>query len=317
MLDLRRVRVFQEVARVGSFSAAADALDYSQPAISHHISRLELEVGTRLLVRRSRGGVSLTPAGRVLLPHAEAILDRVNDAETELAQVVHDEASCVRIGAFTSASATIVATAAGQIRRADPSISLTLLEGETPDTLERLQQRKIDIGVVFDDPAHPIVADDDVEIRYVYDDPLLIALPLTHQLAGEQAVQLADLRDAHWIEGAGRETPCSRILDDAFEEAGYQPRIVFDSGDYQVVLRLVAAGVGVGVVPRLAVSGYHPDVVLLPLRPRPLYRRIALVSRARGYRSSGLLVMLDALEQVGRELADAVSDAQPGISTSD
>ncbi len=302
MLDLKRVRVFREVARLGSFSAAADALNYSQPAISHHIARLELEVGTPLLVRSPRGGISLTDPGRVLLSHADAILARVTDAEAELARAIHTENAHVRLGAFTSASATIVATAAGRIRQADPRISLTLLEGETPETLERLRQRTIDVGVVFDGPEHPLSEGDDVDLFYVHNDPLLIALPQTHPLAEERAVRLADLRDAEWIEGAGRETPCSRILDDAFEAAGYQPRITFDSGDYQVVLRLVSASVGVGIVPRLAVLGSHPGVVLRPVHPEPLYRRIALAVRRDGYRTAEVTRMLSELRDACAEL---------------
>jgi DNA-binding transcriptional LysR family regulator len=301
MLDLRRLKVFCEVARLRSFSAAAASLDYSQPAVSHHVSRLELEVGVQLLERRNPGGVMLTPAGRALASHAERLLAQMSEAEAELAEISSAVDNRVRLGAFPTAGATIVADALVRVRMHRPELAVTLVEGEPRETIERLRSRHIDIGVVFDDPSHPIPADDQCEVRYLYDDLLLMALPRRHPLAREEIVDLMDLRDDDWIAGAGPETPCSLILAAACQAVGYEPRIAFSSGNYQVVQRLVAAGVGIALVPELALLGAHPEVVTRQIAPATPYRRVAVATR--GYSSPGVEVMLTHLEGVCREYA--------------
>jgi DNA-binding transcriptional LysR family regulator len=297
VLDVKRLKIFREVARLGSFSRAADALHYSQPAISHQISRLEFEVGAQLLERRPRGAILLTEVGSVLLGHAELLLGRMHDAEAELAEVIDARTSCVRLGAFATASATIVPHAIARVRRICPDATFTLIEGEASLTMEELRDHKIDIAVVFDDSLHPITEDEDVEVRYFFDDPMLLALPRRHRLARHEEVELGAFQDEDWIGGAGRETPCSLILRAACEEAGFEPRVSFNSGNYQAVQRLVAAGVGVALVPGLAINVAHPDVVIRSLRPQSPRRRIGVGVRRSGYRRPAVQVMLDELEQ--------------------
>lgn len=293
MLDLKRLKAFREVARQGSFSAAADVLNYTQPAVSHHVSRLELEVGARLLERR-RSGVVLTEAGRVLLAHAEVLLVRATDAESELAELVNRGQSLVRLGSFATASATIVAEAIASVRRFHPEVELTLIEGD--DMLADVKGRTVDIAVVFDDVEHPMPKDEAIELRFLYEDPLLLAMPRRHPLAGKEVVELGDLRDEAWIEGAGTDTPCSLILAAACEEVGFEPQVAFNSGNYQVVQRLVAAGVGVALVPELTIVGADPEVVIRALRPRCPSRRVGIAIR-RGYRSAALLAVVAALDR--------------------
>lgn len=293
--------MFCEVARLRSFSAAAASLDYSQPAISHHMSRLELEVGVQLLERRNLGGVTLTPAGRALCRHAQLLLAQVSDAEAEIAAISSAMESRVRLGAFPTAGATIVADALVRVRMHRPELAVSLVEAEPTETMERLKSGHIDIGVVFDDPSRPIPADDHVEVRYLYDDPLLLALPRRHPLAREEIVDLLDLRDDEWIAGAGPETPCSLILVAACQAVGYEPRIAFSSGNYQVVERLVAAGVGIALIPELALLGPHPEVVTRRLAPATPYRRVAVATRE--HSSPGADTMLTHLEQVCRDYA--------------
>jgi DNA-binding transcriptional LysR family regulator len=297
MLDLRRLGVFREVCRLGSFSEAALALNYSQPAVSHHVARLELEVGTKLLDRSPRGGVATTPAGRALLSHAEILLAQVASAEAELGELIGDRESRVRLGAFATASATVVADAVAGFRAAHRAARLSIVEGEALETLQALANNQIDFAVVFDDPHHPLTVDESkIELRYLYRDPMLLALPARHRLARREVVELSELREDGWIEGEGAETPCSLILMTACEEAGFEPQVAFNSGNYQVVLRLVAAGVGVALVPDLALGTETPGVVMRPLRPRTPYRRIGLAVAAGGYRSAALRSMLDSLE---------------------
>lgn len=297
MLDLKRLKIFREVARCGSFSRAAEAMDYSQPAVSHHISRLELEVGVQLLERRQSGGAQLTEAGSVLLAHAEVLLGLMTDAESELADVIDASVRTVRLGAFATASATIVPEAIARLRRVDPEVTFTLIEGEASETIERLVGRQIDIAVVFDDPLHPIAENEQVELRYLYRDPMLLALPRRHPLARNDGVELDELRDDDWIEGAGRDTPCSLILTTVCHEAGYEPRISFNSGNYQVVQRLVAAGVGVALIPELAITGADSGVIISSLLPQNPARRIGVAVLRNRYRRPAVQMMLDELER--------------------
>jgi DNA-binding transcriptional LysR family regulator len=297
VLDLKRLTIFREVARRRSFSAAADALNYSQPAISHQISRLELEVGAQLLTRgTARGSVALTEAGSLLLARAETLLDAAASAEAELAVLTGAGRAEVRLGAFATASATIVAEAIGDLRRLGFGTRLTLIEGEAAETLEALRARTIDVGVVFDDARNPLPVDPAVSLTYRLDDPMLLALPRGHRLAAAESVSLTDLRDEDWIEGAGEETPCSLILIAACQDAGFEPRIAFNSGNFEVVQQLVAAGVGCALVPQLAVRAAHPGLAIRRLGDAEPVRRVALAVRSDAVRPPEVEAVLERLE---------------------
>lgn len=297
MLDLKRLLVFREVARRGSFSEAADALNYSQPAVSHHVSRLELELGAKLVQRGNRAGVTLTDVGRVLLVEAEALLDRAADAEQALAAVLRTQEERVRLGAFATASATIVAWAISAFRRSSPGVHLSLREGEAHDTLEALRLRQIDIGLVFDDPRHPLPGGEALKLSYGFDDPMLLALPDRHPLAERSAIALESLRREQWIEGAGEETPCSLMLIAACAEAGFRPEIAFNSGNFQVVGQLVASGVGVALVPWLALQAPPAGVAIRPLAGTTPHRRIAVATRASAPLGAPARAMVQTLER--------------------
>lgn len=298
MLELKRLKVLAEVARCGSFSGAADAMDYSQPAISNNISRLELEVGATLLDRRRSGGVQLTEAGSLLLGHAHILLEEMANAEEELSELIETSRRLVRLGAFATASATIVAHAVARFRT-NQNVSFTLIEGEASEMFERLKSRQIDLAMVFDDPRHPVPDDEAIELRYLYRDPMLVALPSQHPLAKEERVDIAALAHEAWIEGAGRESPCSLILNGLCEEAGFDPRVSFNSGNYQVVLSLVGAGVGVALVPELAIprSGVDPSVTLCRAQSEDPVRRIGVAVLRNRYRPPAAQAVLETVER--------------------
>lgn len=315
MLDLKRLAVFREIVRRGSFSAAADALNYSQPAISHHVARLELELGVQVL-ERSRDGVTPTPAGRALLGHAEALLTRACDAEDHIARVAHGDRHSVRLGAFATASATIVVDAIGAYRAVAPDVTLTLLEGDPADTLEALRGRHVDVGVVFDDSQHPLSSAEGIVVEYALDDPMLLTLPRTHPLAERANVDVADLAGDAFIEGAGEETPASLMLMAACQRAGFEPSIAFNSGNFHVVQELVAMGLGVALVPALALMRPHPDVVMRAISP-PSARRIGIAYRQITADEPHVVHLLDVLRatcrQWGRRAATVLKDARIGI----
>lgn len=295
-LNPSRLAVFRAVARHGTFSAAASALNYSQPAVSHHVCRLEAEIGFQLFERGNRGRVRLTDAGLTLLPHAERMLSQMACAEAELDELVRKREERVRIASFATAGATVVADAIADFRRRCPDVELQLDEAEAADALRALAERRIDIAVVFDDPGHPLETGEAIEARYVHDDPLLLALPRRHRLARRAAINLADLQSDHWIQGAGDDTPCSLILHAACEELGFTPRVSFRSGNYQVVQRLVAAGVGVALVPELAIAGADPEVIIRPVQSRTPVRRIVVATRADRRPPAAVMGLVEALE---------------------
>ncbi len=279
MLDLKRLRVFEAVAVQGSFQAAARALSYTAPAISHHIAQLERDVGARLVVRRG-AGPRLTPAGELLLVRAREILGAVADAERALAEVGRQQAR-LRVGAFATAAQTLVADAFVDVARDAPALQLGLVEGELPETLRRLERREIDIGVVFHDPdaALACVHDRTLETEPLGSDPFDVALPAGHPLSGRDELRLRDLADEAWIEGAHPDSPASAILARACGAAGFRPRVAHDSGNFHVAMRLVAAGAGVALIPRLAACGRPDGVVLRSLvEPTPM-RLVAAVQR--------------------------------------
>jgi DNA-binding transcriptional LysR family regulator len=297
VLDLRRLGVFAAVAEHGSFSVAASSLGYSQSAVSHHIAQLELEIGGRLLERGPAGTSSLTAVGQVLLVHATRLLADADSAEHELAAVLQRGAGRVAVGSFATASATFVVDAIAALHAQRPEVAITLVEADGPELVSALRGRRVDVAVVFDEPAHPLPGHEEYERVSLLEDEMLVALPAGHPVADRASVDLGALRDEPWIEGAGATTAASLMLATAADRAGFAPRIAFNSGDYAIVQRLVAAGVGVALVPRLAVAE-QPGVAVRPLA-EPLRRHIALLLRP-GQRT-------DAVEQVAAALSRAAA----------
>lgn len=296
VLDLKRLRVFQEVARQRSFSAAAQALDYSQPAISHHVSRLELELGVRLL-RRERSGVTVTPAGEVLLEHARALLERSAEAEAHVARVADEPDREIRVAAFATASATLVADAVVALRDHPHPVAMRLVEGDPGDAVAALRLRHVDVAIAFDDPQHPLAFEDDIVAEHLLDDPMWLALPRDHPLAGEDGIEIGRLRDQEWIQGAGEETPASLILMAACLAAGFEPRVAFNTGNFGVVQELVANRIGVALVPALAFVRGHAGVVARPLLPETPARRIWMLHRWADGAEPHEAAMLEALRE--------------------
>jgi DNA-binding transcriptional LysR family regulator len=265
MLDVTRLRVLVAVARHGSVTAAAHALNYAQPSISHHIARLEAETGTRLLQRAGRG-VRLTEAGRLLADRAEEIIGRLDAAETELAAHVGLRQGRVRLAAFPSALGTIVPAAAGRLTAETPGIEITLVEAEPPDALRMLRAGDVDVALVFRHvqaagPGPP-EADDQAGARgrLLLDEPVYLVLPADP--AAQQA-ELTAYAGHRWISGCER---CRGYLLRQCAAAGFTPRIAFSTDDFVAVQALVAAGLGVTTLPGLALRAVrHPGVAALPL----------------------------------------------------
>jgi DNA-binding transcriptional LysR family regulator len=256
MLDLNRLRVLLAVARHGSVTAAAEALHYAQPSVSHHLARLEAETGARLIQRAGRG-VRLTPAGQLLAERAEEILGRLDAAEAELTEHSGLRAGRVRLAAFPSALGSFVPVAAARFAASHPGVALTLVEAEPPEALKLLRSGDVDLAVLFSYDADGQDAPDGVRLTHLFDEPLhLVTRP-------SDAAELADFADARWIAGCER---CRQSLVRRCAEAGFTPDIAFTTDDYVAVQALVAAGLGVTILPDLALRAHcSPSVRAVPL----------------------------------------------------
>jgi DNA-binding transcriptional LysR family regulator len=263
-VELAWLATFREVAVRGSLSAAAQTLGYTQPAVSRQISALEQATGAHLFDRLPRG-VRLTDEGRCLLAHAEAVLDRVDVARQALDDLRNLDAGRLRAGAFDSADAELVPRALAAFRMAHPSVSSSVLEGNSAALLDRLQNGEIDVAVISAYP-HQTRDTGHLDLHHLLDDPFLVALPAGHPLArpGHKALRLAELAGESWIEGF---PDSSQTLTDACLRAGFRPRIDFTVREWTAKQGYVAAGLGLALVPFLAASAIRPGIVLHPLHP--------------------------------------------------
>ena len=270
MLNVGRLRVLVEVARRGSFSAAAEALSYTQSAVSQQVASLEAEAGMTLLERHARG-VRVTPAGHALVEHAEGILARLEAAEAELSAIAGLRAGRLRMASFPTAGATLMPLAIATFRAAHPEVELTLAEGEPEEIAPRLRAGEFDLALLFEfEEPEALEGLERVELLA---DPMYLALPGAHPLARKSGLRLADLRGEAWIQ-TSRESSCARHVVRCCHGAGFEPNVSFESDDYQTVQGLVAAGVGVALIPELALSGVREDIAIRELSPSPPIRQV-------------------------------------------
>jgi DNA-binding transcriptional LysR family regulator len=299
MLDVKRLRVLREVAARGSFSAAAESLAYTQSAVSQQIAALEREAGARL-VERSARGVRLTEAGRALVRHADVILARLADAEAELEAIAGLRGGRIRLASFASAGATLMPRAIALFRERHPAVELTLEPAEPEEALAKLKGGDVDIALTID-AEFCAVDDEGVDVQHILDDPMYLVLPSEHPLAGKPRIGLEELRDDAWLGGSTSGCPDTMILVRACNAAGFEPRIAFHSDDYLAIQGFVAAGVGVSLIPDLALLAVREDVAIRSLGTLPPVRRIQAATLRDGYRSAAIEAMLATLVEVGEE----------------
>jgi DNA-binding transcriptional LysR family regulator len=300
MLDVKRLRVLREVAAHGSFSAAAEALAYTQSAVSQQIATLEREAGTVLVDRNARG-VKLTDAGEALVRHADAVLARLADAEAELEAIAGLRGGRLRLVAFPTAGATLAPRAIAQFRDRHPGVELTLLPGEPDEGIAALKSGDADIALLIE-TGFETCHDDAIERTPLMQDPMYVVLPAGHRLAARQRVRLEDLSEESWIVGSSTSScPDSVILLRGCQSAGFEPRITFNSDDYLAIQGFVAAGMGVSLIPDLALLALRDDVVVRSLQGRPPVRHVLAATLAGGFCSPAKEAMLSILAEVGQE----------------
>lgn len=311
-LDVQALRLMRAIADHGSLTAAAAAIGSSQPAVSQHVRRLERRLGTALLERAGRG-VRLTEAGRVLAHHGATVTAAVGAAAAEVLSLTTLRSGRVRLVAFPSATATIVPRALADLRERHPGLAVTLDEAEPPQALEALRTAACDVALVFAYPGVPATGGDldGLVTRHLVDDGTVVALPEAHPAAhAGDGLDLADLADDVWIAGCPR---CRGHLLAAGSARGFTPRIAYATDDYVAVLGLVAAGLGVALLPGLVLPTAlrTPGVVVRPASGTA-DRTVHAVTTPDLLRVPAVAATLDALVAAARTLPSLVGGRPRG-----
>ncbi|MGY2010767.1 LysR family transcriptional regulator [Nocardia gipuzkoensis] len=292
------LRVVREAAACGSFSTAAENLGYTQSAVSRQIALMERAAGRALFERHARG-VRPTEAGRIVLRHAEAILGELEHARHNIRHLAARPAGRLRIGAFSTATAALVPRAIAATAVRDRQLRISLREGLSPRLLAAVARERLDLAVV----TAPEILPSGVAIEPLLDDPLLVAVASTHPLAGATSAPPDLLRAERWI--AGSQEPAATLLG-AWRDPGWEPDIAFVARDWFAKLGLVAAGLGITVVPGIAVPVLPPTVALLRIDHPAAVRRTVLAHGGDRGAAGPRDVFAEALRDQAAELSAQV-----------
>lgn len=279
--------MFRQVARAGSLAGAARVLGWTQPAVSQQVRRLEAESGTALVIRQGRG-VALTEAGRLLLEHAEGVADRLAAAEQDLAALAGLARAVVRIAAFPTAAAVLLPPALLALRRRTPGLQVRFVELEPPEAEVAVRTGEVDLAIVFRHERDDDVVPGDLVREPLTRHPVHVVVP-----AGSGApASLADLADRPFIAGCSR---CRRHLLRCAATAGFTPDVQHATDDHVVVQRLVAAGLGVAVLPSWALTASSQSGVTAVAVPEVDGRVVETLLRPDARRIPAVVATLGAL----------------------
>jgi DNA-binding transcriptional LysR family regulator len=295
MLDLRRLRLLSELARRGTIAEVATVMGYSPSAVSQSLAQLEREAGVTLLERDGRR-VRLTAAARRLVAHTERVLGELDAAEAELAAEHGAVRGDLVIGAFPSAAASLAIPAVRRLRDRHPELSCAIHEHEPEDGISLLRSGELDLLVSesYDDiPTAPVGG---LEQHLLLSEPLLLVLPRSRRV--REPVDLATMRDAAWIGGL-LGTQYASVLERMCRAAGFTPRIAHRADDAGLHHRLVEAGVGVGLLPALACTGFD-TVRYARVEPPPPRRHVTALVRRGAAARPALAATLDELREAAR-----------------
>ncbi|HEY8581981.1 MAG TPA: LysR substrate-binding domain-containing protein [Capillimicrobium sp.] len=287
-MELRQLRYFDAVARHLHFTRAAREMLVAQPALSLQIQQLEAELGTQLFDRTTRR-VWLTDAGRELLPSAQRILAEADDARARLRDLGQLSGGRVALGAQQSLNASgVVPRVLVEFQALHPGIDVVLREESVADSLALVAEGELDLtlAMVADEWA-----DGELVAEPLFDEPLALVVGPGHPLAGAEAVELTQLLTEPFI-AFNQTAGLRRLLVRACADAGFQPRIAFESTSLGSIRALASAGLGVALLPLPSVEVEGPPVTRLPI-DRDLRRTISLVRAARRYRSAAAVAFAD------------------------
>jgi DNA-binding transcriptional LysR family regulator len=276
MLDVRRLRLLCDLARLGTIAAVAEAHTYTPSAVSQQLTTLEREAGVPLLERTGRR-VTLTPAGAVLVQHAQTVLAALERATAALAAAGTGLSGPLRIGAFPTAVRTLLPAALVALGRAHPKLELMVSELDPAAVPDALRDRRLDVGLIHDYDVVPVRPDRALDAVALLEETVFLAVPAADAAGGADPIAdpVGDARDAAWIVGSPG-TLCHTVALRVCRTAGFTPRVRHHADDFATVLALVAAGQGVSLVPQLAAAQPPAGVRLIPL---PTRRRTRIAYR--------------------------------------
>jgi DNA-binding transcriptional LysR family regulator len=301
MLSLERLRVLHAIDTYGSVSAAADVLGVTTSAISQQMAKLERETGQTLLGRNGRG-VRLTDAGRLLSGHAERILSLVELAHADLE--AHRGAAVGELvaGAFPTAVRGLLPAVLRRLRADHPHLHTVVHELEPMDALARLARGDIDLAVVLDWYNKPLSLPPGLAKAPLVDDIVDVALPAGHRLEDRAELDLAELADEDWIAWPDGGL-CQEWLLFTLRGKGIEPHVVHRAMEHATVLALVAAGLGVAVMPRLGRDPMPPGARIVPVR-HTMRRHVYAVWREDADRRPAIRAAVDALAACAADLTE-------------
>ncbi|MFI1180334.1 LysR family transcriptional regulator [Streptomyces sp. NPDC020799] len=300
MLNLDRLRTLSAVARHGSVSGAADGLHVTTSAVSQQLAKLERETGQQLLAKQGRG-VRLTDAGRLLADHASRILSQVELAQADLEAQRGQAVGELLVGAFPTAARGLFPAALAGLREAHPQLRARLTEMDPDSAVPRVVRGDIDLAVVLDWYNKPLPMPEGLAKAPLLDDPADVAVPVGHPLAGRREVELEEFADDEWISWPDGEF-CHDWLMLTLRGKGVEPRISHMAEEHPTQLALIAAGLGVGIAPRLGRGPVPDGVRVLPVR-HTMRRHVYAVWRADADRRPSIRAAVDALRAAGEKVS--------------
>jgi DNA-binding transcriptional LysR family regulator len=307
MIDLRRLKILKAVVETGSVSAAAVQLSYTPSAVSQQVRALEQETGTVLLEAAGRG-VRPTSAALLLCDHATRALAAVQEAEDALAALRSGQLGNIRLAAFPTAGSALVPQALASFQRRLPNVALELVVAEPDEALARLRAGTIDIAVVVENFGPGRAPDDGLQRRYLLADPFRVILPRGHELARRRTVDLSVLAKERWIGVSSCPGYCQQVVGEACRRAGFEPCYNLEADEYPTAQGFVAAGLGVALVPLLALgAAVHSGVAVLRVSGDQPERQVWAATRTAIAAQLPVQEMLADLEEAGRKFSAAQS----------
>lgn len=297
MLGVWRLQLLREVARRGTIKAAALAMSVTPSAVSQQLRILEAEAGVPLLERHGRL-VRLTEAGQRLVRHADAIAAALAEAESELATARDGIAGTLRVAAFPTAARALLPSAIASLGGRHPDLRVTLRDLETHESVAALAVDDVDLAVVDEYDESTRIGEHGLDVLDLLRDPIHVALP-PGRVEGGGPLRLADLRDEAWIMDTEASSIYQAVLR-ACRLSGFEPHVRSQCKDYSVIIALVEAGLGVAVLPGLALRDRPMRAVVVPVDP-PLERRVMVAVKPERRRHPAVAAMVEELHRVGRE----------------
>jgi DNA-binding transcriptional LysR family regulator len=298
MLNVNRMRILREVGSRGSIAAAAEALYMTPSAVSQHMTTLSSEAGVALLEKSGRT-VRLTPAGKLLVGHTERVLEVLEEAQADLDEISHGVAGLLRTCTFPSAARALMMPALSTMREEHPQLEITMIDLEPEESLPLLKTGEIDIILAYEFDHLPEPKDPGVERHLLLTEPVFMAVPADHPLA-LGPVRVADFAEDNWIVGRTHSQLIEVVLS-VTHEAGFEPRTDLQSNDIQVILAGVQAGLGVALIPPIAVIADFPGVTFHSPTDVKVIRRIEAVIRRGSHNSPPIAAALKALHEAARD----------------